>query len=315
MEFKKCPQSFLFQYLYGLKQPTTPVLAKGTMCHSALESIFDLEPDDRTIEHLQNLFRSHWSRRRGDDGYKEFFLTEQGERDLQAEGNWGREGLQLLENYYRVEDPRQIIRPNPVQREIWVRAKLSVQPQQGVTGYVRPSNTPNLEASEDESFLVRGIVDRLDMIQVDKHTVALRIVDYKTGKAPMLKYNAPTNQRIMEESFYQLQIYALLMRESYANGLPIRFLRLFHLTSDAGAAQKLDMDLGATQVERDEKLQALHQDLSQTWMSIVDLVSKQDPTAFVGCNRSFCYCHVCRPRFVPGTVWEPDDQEKLADAS
>jgi hypothetical protein len=32
-EFKACPQSFLFQYIYGIKLPTNPTLAKGTLCH------------------------------------------------------------------------------------------------------------------------------------------------------------------------------------------------------------------------------------------------------------------------------------------
>jgi len=57
MAFKECPQSFLFQYLYNIKQPTNHVLAKGSMCHSALEHIFDLDPKDRTIDNLHNMLR------------------------------------------------------------------------------------------------------------------------------------------------------------------------------------------------------------------------------------------------------------------
>lgn len=32
------------------------------------------------------------------------------------------------------------------------------------------------------------------------------MVDYKTGKAPELKYSEKTNQRIMDEKFFQLQV-------------------------------------------------------------------------------------------------------------
>jgi hypothetical protein len=33
LEFQKCPQSFLFQYLYKLRQPTSTALAKGKRLH------------------------------------------------------------------------------------------------------------------------------------------------------------------------------------------------------------------------------------------------------------------------------------------
>lgn len=32
------------------------------------------------------------------------------------------------------------------------------------------------------------------------------MVDYKTGKAPEMKYSEATNQRIMDEKFFQLQV-------------------------------------------------------------------------------------------------------------
>jgi len=121
------------------------------------------------------------------------------------------------------------------------------------------------------------------------------------------------NDKIVDEAFFQLKIYALLLREQGAgkdfqfntNELDLRLLRLLYLNSESGKAVNWDFDMGATQEERDALLQEVHAELSNVWMRIVELVSMQDPKAFVGCNRSFCYCHVCRARFVPGTVWEP----------
>lgn len=135
----------------------------------------------------------------------------------------------------------------------------------------------------------------------------------RTGKAPNLKYAQWMNEKIMEEAFFQLKIYALLLREKGAgrqlsfkeNEVDMRLLRLFYLNSATGKAVHWDMDMGATQEERDALLQDVHRDLSNVWMDIVELVSRQDPKAFVGCDRSFCYCHKCRAKFVPGTVWEP----------
>jgi RecB family exonuclease len=313
MEFKKCPQSFLFQYLYKLRQPTSLALAKGSMCHEALEKVFDLDPQDRTLEHLQNLLRVSWGGRRLKEEYRFLFETDSGDRDIDAERTWGKSALQLLENYYQIEDPRKIDRANPLKREIWLNAHLTVDPSHGTTATATAAEggaSPS-KGGRPPTFHVRGIVDRLDMVRLSPRQVAIRVVDYKTGKAPNLKYSKPVNDRIMEEAFYQLKIYALLLREKGAGaeqpkGMDLRLLRLLFLTSEQGIAQNLDFDLGETQEERDMVLQEVHQDLSNVWADITELVSQQDPKAFVGCDRSFCYCHKCRERFVPDSVWGPN---------
>jgi hypothetical protein len=137
------------------------------------------------------------------------------------------------------------------------------------------------------------------------------IVTQKTGKAPNLKYSRPVNERIVDEAFYQLKIYALLLREKgggaqQPKGMDLRYLQLFYLNSEEGGAKPWEYDLGETQEERDEVLNEVHQDLANVWTTITALVQQQDPKAFVGCDRSFCYCHKCRPRFVDGTLWEPN---------
>jgi RecB family exonuclease len=158
----------------------------------------------------------------------------------------------------------------------------------------------------------------LDMVQdaFDKSAITLRLIDYKTGKAPDLKYSASMNAKIQKEAFEQLLIYSLLLRESGASKeipMPLRYLRLFYLTSVPAAenipadAVYWDMDLGATQEERDVLLQSVHATMSAVWTDICNMIDRQDFKAFTGCQRSFCYCHQCRPRFVPGTVWEPED--------
>ena len=306
MEFKKCPQSYLFQYLYGLKRPANTALALGSMCHKALEKLFDLETQERTLVQLQNLFRACWANARLTETYRHLFETDPEHVnvwDKESEREWGQKGLKLLENYYHLEDPRLVEWPNPVQREVWLLADLSVDPSRGKTGYVE---TKTIGTKNTDTFHVRGIVDRLDMVWVNNHQV-LQIVDYKTEKAPNFKYSQAMNEKIADDAFYQLKIYALLMREkgdAYANGLELRMLRLLYLTSETGNGTYLDMDLGATQEERDAVLHAVHVDLAHVWTSIQELVAMQDPKAFVGCDRSFCYCHKCRTRFLPGTVWE-----------
>jgi len=357
-EFKACPQSYLFQYLYNIKQPPNLALAKGSMCHSALEQLFDLQPKDRTLEHLQNLFRKNWSEKRLSDYYKPLFEiasadatsssmqsqndagavsvagndttgntdnTNTGMRDLQLERQWGTESLNLLSNYYKLEDPRLVPRPNPLEREIWVSSKLRFDLD---TFEKEIQNDEHID--EEKTFLVRGIVDRLDYVVVppsnsynDKQKLsaeateaAVRIVDYKTGKAPEFKYSPSTNERIAHENMWQLKIYALLLTQmiqkqefhtktgnlkslSYQD---IRLLRLMYLTSAGGEARYLDMDLGETQEERDAVLQQTYRELATIWIQINELIQLQDPTKFHHCDRRWCVCHKIRSKFVSGSV-------------
>ena len=314
MTFKDCPQSFLFQYLYKIKQPTNQVLAKGTMCHSALEHVFDLDPKERTLENLQNLLRVEWAENRLEEEYRFLFETE-GEvdvvRDIEAEKEWGQSALQLLENYYESEDPKMIQRPNPHKREVWVSSNLALDPSVGVTSenYEHGSKVP-----KDETFRVRGIIDRVDIVRESSRKVALKIIDYKTGKAPNLKYSPAMNQKIFNEKFYQLKIYALLMREKteastdstndVENNMDLRYLKLHFLNSEEGKAKPWEMDLGATQEIRDAELNKVHSDLAQIWKDIKALVDTQDPKAFQHCDRPFCSCHTMRKDFEPGSVWD-----------
>lgn len=279
--FRDCPQSFLFQYIYKIKQPTNAALATGSFCHSALEQVFELAPQDRTLINLQNLFRKCWSQKRLGKEYRHLFEEENQQRDVDAEVAWGKYSLSLLENYWQYEDPSTVVRPNPVQREVWVRSKI-----------------PN---GNNSSFMVRGIVDRFDMVRDETKNVVLRLLDYKTGKAPQLKYSPAMNQKIQDEAFEQLKIYAVL----YKGELPLRYLRLLFLTSHESRAVAMDLDLGATQEERDQVLRHVEQGLVDVWNDISQLVAMQDPKAWKGCDRSFCYCHTCRPTFVSGSVWAP----------
>ena len=293
--FQQCPQSYLFQYLMNMPQPNTLALLKGKLTHSALEQLFDLKPSDRTLENAHNLLRKNWSQQRTKAERLELFAREQ-----VSEVDWGRECLQLLDNYMRVEDP--VLLPQPAQREVWVRAVLS-----------------NHDDDNGSPILVRGIVDRLDLVRSYHHDnnnnsqTSFRITDYKTGKAPHLKYSPAFNQKIRQEAFFQLQIYALLLNEMRAakrsasatdndsdtnmEPLPVTQLRLLYLTSGSGQAILWDDAVG--------DLQETKQQVLGVWKQIRDLVDGQDLRAFVGCSRSFCHCHKCRPLFVPGSVWEP----------
>ena len=301
MEFQACPQSFLLRYIYKIREPTTPVLTKGTMVHAALEKIFELKRSERTLGNLHDLLRLEWSKAKRENAtdYAHLF------KDVPEEREWGLSALRLLDNYWEIENPK-TIETDPVFRERWVRA-----------------NFTELEEGAS-SFMVRGIVDRLDLVRVPgSEDVVGAICDYKSGKAPDLKYSPATNARIREEKFWQLKIYALLLREmnkksreariegqlvsdelnstkTETDSMQIRVLRLMFLTNKVGKAEVLEYDLGESEEQRNEELDGVEEELKCVWRDVKGLVEANDTEMWRHCDRKFCSCHSARRVFVRG---------------
>lgn len=164
-DFKQCPQLFKFRSIDRLAEPATVYQARGTTAHLALQNLYDSPPEQRTPELLYDLFRQAWAEIR-DEEYPELFESVDDERE------WGLESLQLLANYFALEDPRTV---EPVGCELDLFEQLD--------------NVP-----------VRGILDRIDETEDGE----LVITDYKTGKAPPERYALP--------AFFALKIYALLVK-------------------------------------------------------------------------------------------------------
>jgi putative RecB family exonuclease len=166
-DFKTCPQLFKFRAIDKLAEPTTVYQARGTTAHLALERFYDMPAERRDPDALYDLFRQSWTELRAEEEYRDLFET------LEAESAWGLESLQLLANYFTLEDPRQV---EPYERE--------------------------MDMTEDlDGIVIRGILDRIDR----ESDGSLVITDYKTGKAPPERYALP--------AFFALKIYALLIRK------------------------------------------------------------------------------------------------------
>jgi putative RecB family exonuclease len=100
--------------------------------------------------------------------------------------------MSLLARYMLLEQPATF---DPIWREHKVILSYTVDDApQGVTPPTYGLN-------------ITGVLDRLDRREDGK----LVVLDYKTGKAPSLKYSARANRRIVNEKFDQLRIYALLV--------------------------------------------------------------------------------------------------------
>jgi len=164
-DFKTCPQLFKFRAIDRLPEPSTIYQARGTTAHLALQRLFDRPAAERTPDALFDLFREAWAEIRIEE-FDGLFET------VEEERAWGIESLELLANYFSIEDPTAF---DPLDRE--------------------------LDMLEDlEGITIRGILDRMEET-LDGHLV---ITDYKTGKAPPERYALP--------AFFALKIYALLIR-------------------------------------------------------------------------------------------------------
>ena len=167
-DFKTCPQLFKFRAIDKLPEPPSVYQARGTTAHLALQRLFDDEVTERTPERLYDLFREAWTEIRGDEEFEGLFT------DLEEEREWGVESMELLSNYFSIEDPTTF---DPEDRE--------------------------LDMLEDlDGMMIRGILDRIDRDSDGR----LIITDYKTGKAPPERYAL--------SAFFALKIYALLIRNN-----------------------------------------------------------------------------------------------------
>ena len=88
---------------------------------------------------------------------------------------------------------------------MWVQARL-------------PTLSSEDNEDEDEGFIeLKGKIDRIDVLpnnpssSSDDDRLQLQIIDYKTGKKPNFKYSKSVNERISNEQFWKMKVYALIL--------------------------------------------------------------------------------------------------------
>lgn len=204
-DFKQCPLLYRFRAIDRLPEATSAAQLRGSVVHAALEQLYGLPAGLRSPDTARSLVQRAWDQ------------MVAAEPELAGELDPG-QPTQLLEDaralvsgYYRLEDPTRF---DPQCCEQRVEVELA------------------------DGTLLRGYIDRIDVAA----TGELRVVDYKTGKAP------PAARALAEfKAMFQMKFYAVALFRS--RGVPPTRLRLIYLAD----GQLLDYSPDRDELLRFEK--------------------------------------------------------------
>ncbi|MGW1766652.1 RecB family exonuclease [Streptomyces sp. NPDC002073] len=205
-DFMQCPLLYRFRVIDKLPEKPSAAATRGTLVHAVLERLFDHPAPERTAPRAKALIPGQWDRLLAAKPELGELFAEDG--DGAGLARWLTEAEGLVERWFTLEDPTRL---EPVEREFFVETEL------------------------ESGLRLRGIIDRVDVAP----TGEVRIVDYKTGKAPRPEY--------AEGALFQMKFYALVVRR--LKGVLPRRLQLVYL----GSGDVLTYDPVEADLERVER--------------------------------------------------------------
>ena len=198
--FTQCPLLFQRRHIERIPEPPTPELAAGILVHEALNDMYALPPEERSLERSQLMFRELWRKARAGKKFSPLFNLDAAagprtEAEVALERAWGLKAFGALRSYFELEDPTAL---QPAACEERLQIDLAAGEGAGGEG----------EAAPAAPIPMTGTVDRLDhlgpALGAEGAPLAAGepcvVVDYKTGKAPAPRFRA--------EAFFQLQVWS-----------------------------------------------------------------------------------------------------------
>ncbi|MFT4125793.1 MAG: RecB family exonuclease [Gordonia sp. (in: high G+C Gram-positive bacteria)] len=167
-DFKQCPLLYRYRAIDRFPETPTKAQTRGHVVHAALENLFDLPADLRTQESADLLVEGAWAAMCEGDPTLADVVGADGQESFLGEAH------QLVANYYRMENP---------------------------TAFDADAVEEHVEIAADD-VLLRGFIDRIDVAP----TGEIRVVDYKTGRAPGEAYEA---RALFQMKFYAFAILRL----------------------------------------------------------------------------------------------------------
>ncbi|MFD5495907.1 RecB family exonuclease, partial [Streptomyces sp. NPDC127091] len=169
-DFMTCPLRYRLRVIDKLPEPPNEAAARGAVVHAVLERLFDVPAGQRTPGRARALLRPEWERLLSRRPELAGLFPE--DADGASLAAWLAEAEQLLDRYFRMEDPNRL---EPAGRELHVETVL------------------------ESGLELRGIIDRVDVAP----TGEIRVVDYKTGRAPPPDFEY--------RAMFQMKFYALVL--------------------------------------------------------------------------------------------------------
>nr|WP_245006144.1 RecB family exonuclease [Rhodococcus globerulus] len=165
-DYKQCPLLYRFRAIDRIPETPTRAQVRGTVVHAALEALFALPTGQRVPDRAAELVRPAWERVSADSPDTAELITD---KDLDG---FLSEVSKLVQTYYTLEDPTRF---DAQACEVYVETEL------------------------ENGVRLRGFVDRIDVAP----TGEVRVVDYKTGKAP--------REFTESKALFQMKFYALVL--------------------------------------------------------------------------------------------------------
>ena len=179
-DFTNCPQLYKYRAILNLPEALSLDAERGKLVHAVLEVLFEFPRPDRTVSSALSLLPEAWQKQLAEKPELQMLVTDHKE--------WMDRAESLLQTYFTLEDPSSF---ESTYREL------------------------HLEKNFTDEIYLHGYVDRLDVAP----TGEVRIVDYKTGKAPKPGWE--------EKALFQLRVYALLYWRN--EGVLPKLLQLLYL--------------------------------------------------------------------------------------